>query len=213
MVWRRPVISFFIVFQLGLITCWLFCGFLAPKHNADLPNPVKFLDPQDADDHPNPLRSAANALGTFGQGATETFKPYVLMLGLEQDFGMFAPAPRTHNLHIVALITYEDGTTKLWFYPSPDRFNMLDRMGKERYRKFMNDNVASSTYVHYWRDIARFVGRLNNIYPGNKPVMVAFFRYKSEIPPPPQALGKTLPADTEMTQMMTYTLTPKDLEP
>lgn len=142
----------------------------------------------------------------------EQFAQYIFFLGLDQNFAMFAPNPPQHNVFLAALITYEDGATKLWFYPRMERLGIIERIGKERYRKFFNDNFAFNNVPEQQRDLARFIARQNDTYPDNKPVMVTLMRYHGDIPAPSQGIGKPLPRASNSHPIMTYPVAPEDLQ-
>jgi hypothetical protein len=142
----------------------------------------------------------------------EQFAQYIFFLGLDQNFAMFAPNPPSRNASLLAIITYENGETKLWFYPRMERLGILERMGKERYRKFFNDNFAFNNVPEQQRDLARFIARNNNNYPNNKPMMVTLMRYHCDIPPPSIGLGKPLPRLSEAKVLISYPVTSEDLQ-
>jgi hypothetical protein len=144
------------------------------------------------------------------------FWGYYHYLGLDQDFGVFAPYPRNQNPHLLALITYKDGTTKLWMAPRMERLDQLTRMQKERYRKFFDDNLAWGMYKTLWPDIAAYVARTNNDDATNPPQSVTVIRFSAIVLPPETGLkdeNKPLKNEPHFIKetIQTYRVRPEDL--
>lgn len=140
-----------------------------------------------------------------------SFFSYYSFFGLEQDFGVFAPKPRDSNPHLTAIITYADGTTKLWTYPRMERINLLDRIRMERYRKYFDDNVAWQRFEKLWPDLARWIARQNFNDPTNPPTMVTLQRFSSAVVIPELGLGKPNPPHSDHQVLATYPVKPVDL--
>lgn len=140
----------------------------------------------------------------------EPFRAYILFIGIDQDFSVFAPKPRSTNLHMCAVIRYRDGTERLWQYPRMERLAFVERMKKERYRKFFNDSLAWSRFKSFLPDVARYVARQNNDRQ-NPVTSVTLLRYAAEIPGPEEGLGKPLPEHSELSILLHYDLKPGDL--
>lgn len=140
-----------------------------------------------------------------------SFFSYYSFFGLEQDFGVFAPKPRDANPHLTAVITYKDGTTKLWTYPRMERIDLFTRIGKERYRKFFDDNLAWPRFEKMWPDLARWVARQNYDDPTNPPTMVSLIRFSSTVLLPEIGLGKPNLPHFEDKVLATYPVKAADL--
>lgn len=110
-------------------------------------------------------------------------KPYMLWTGLWQSWDMFAPNPLQINAHLEALVTFRDGTQRVWPFPRMEKLSYLERYTKERYRKWSSDYVRSDAYSSIWADTARYIAR-NHYNPLNPPSEVTLKRYWMEIPPP-----------------------------
>ena len=91
----------------------------------------------------------------YTQALNYFFHNYYFFLGLDQDFGVFAPVPRNSNPHLVAIVRYKDGTTRIWNSPRMERLGFLEKIPKERYRKFFDDNCVWDKVPETWPDIAR----------------------------------------------------------
>lgn len=143
-------------------------------------------------------------------------KGYLVFMGLGQTYAVFAPSPRELNVHLGAVITYQDGTAKRWDYPRVNRLSQLERIPKERYRKFGCDNLAWPDFQPFSRlllpDVAAYIARINNTNPGNPPVLVSIYRYSARIPKPEKGLGKPLPEHTDYKDLIQYKVTAEDLK-
>jgi hypothetical protein len=147
------------------------------------------------------------------QALAEEFKGYVLFAGLDQDFAMFAPDVRMINLHIEAVVTYKDGANRLYVYPRMERLSILNRMIKERYRKFGYDNIVRPIFSPLWPDFARFIARQCNVEPlKNPPAKVTVIWYQSTIAPPAVGLGKPIPFQSQGHTLISLPISEEDLQ-
>ncbi|MBK9282279.1 MAG: hypothetical protein IPM93_29340 [Candidatus Obscuribacter sp.] len=121
----------------------------------------------------------------YTQALNYFFHNYYFFLGLDQDFGVFAPVPRNSNPHLVAVVRFKDGTTRIWNSPRMERLGFLEKIPKERYRKFFDDNCVWEKTPMAWPDIARYVARVSLVEKSNPPETVSLIRFSSRIPPPP----------------------------
>ncbi len=145
------------------------------------------------------------------QALIENFRQYLGFLALNQDYSVFAPNPRSVNVHLEALVTYSDGTTRIWRYPRTERMNLWQAMIKERYRKFGDDNIAWTLNNKLLQDLARYVARLTS-NGSHKAMMVTLIRYFAAIPPFPYGLNEKLPAHYEVHILNTYAVKAEDLQ-
>jgi hypothetical protein len=145
------------------------------------------------------------------QELVNTFRDYLGFFALYQDYSVFAPNPRSVNVHMEAVVTYADGSSRLWQYPRIERMNMWQRIIKERYRKFGDDNIAWTLNNKFLQDLARYVARITSSG-SHKAVMVSIVRYFAAIPPPPYGLNTSLPPQFERQTLTTYEVKPEDLE-
>lgn len=146
------------------------------------------------------------------QLAARLLKPfwnYFLFFGLEQDFSVFAPSPIQANVNFVAIVTYQDGTSKIFPFPRLNRIGLIEKLSKERWRKFLDDNLGSDRYPFLYKDIARFVARTNNL-PGNPPCAVCIYRYTGIIPAPESK--KNNPPAFVIKSLIAYDVRPEDLK-
>jgi len=111
---------------------------------------------------------------------------YMNFVGIWQTYSVFAP-PRSNNLHLIAIVTYKDGTTRIYPLPRVDRMPLFDKVRKERFRKYLEDNAAwTEVYGSFLvKDLARYIGRESDVFKGsqaNPPHSVSLIRLHSELP-------------------------------
>lgn len=117
-------------------------------------------------------------------GFREAVRPYLWWSGLFQQWDMFAPSPMTINGYVEADVVFRDGATRTWTFPRMEKLGLVDRLFRERYRKYVNDYMRTDEYAALWPDAARYVARANR-QPANPPIAVVLYRYWSEIGPQP----------------------------
>jgi hypothetical protein len=138
-------------------------------------------------------------------------RSYILFWGLDQDYQVFAPSPRAANITVLGIVTYGDGTMAIWQFPQMEDLSLTTKIWKERFRKFVDDNLASSSDVRLKQDVARYIAR-NSMKPGQGPLMVSLIRLSAEIPPPALGLGHELPPNSSTKTLINYEVLPEDLQ-
>lgn len=113
----------------------------------------------------------------------QPFDRYVIFFGIHQAFNVFAPSPRQNNNHVLASITYADGSTQIHALHRLERVPLFQKLFVERHRKFLSDNVTSGRFPFLYDDIARYIARRHNELPGNPPAVVSLYSYTCSIPP------------------------------
>jgi hypothetical protein len=143
---------------------------------------------------------------------TNVFRGYIIFLGLDQDYSMFAPAPRKINRHMFALVTFHDQSTAIWSYPRMERLKYWQSMFKERYRKFGNDNIVESCFKMYLPDLARYIARLHAC-PGNEPDLVSIYVSEDDMIEAQLALSEkeSVNPPHRLIKLFTYIVEPPDL--
>ena len=136
-------------------------------------------------------------------------RPYLVYTGLFQKWDMFAPDPSKLNNFIGAMITYNNGDSKLWTFPRMENLGYVDKYFEERFRKYANDCLRLDDYSALWPDAARYIARVNN-RTGNPPVGVQLIRYWS-IVPPPGANGEETQPNWNQYAFYRYQIQPGDL--
>jgi len=147
----------------------------------------------------------------------EPLQPFLSFFCLHQGYGVFAPSPSTRNSHMVALVFYDDGTSRLYALPRLERISMLQKLYKERYRKFLEDNLPNKNNAHIVNDVARFVARQCDVFkgkdrngPANRPKVVMLINMWSEVPP--IHVHKPSPLHFNMNVLCSYPVKSEDLE-
>lgn len=140
------------------------------------------------------------------------FLSYLNFFGLWQGWSVFE-SPRKYNEYLTALITFKDGSTKAWEFPRMEKMGIVEKMFKEKYRRWTNDCVSDESKPFLWPDAARYVARLNNDRLENPPNTVSIVRHWTWIPAPEFGLGKPLPtADDGQSTLYTGKITAEDLK-
>jgi hypothetical protein len=92
------------------------------------------------------------------QEIKEATNNYVLFVGLDQSYTVFAPPPE-FNLHFFAIVTRRSGLMEIWQYPRMDNLSLWDKLFKERYRKFLNDNLSLGALRSHLPALAQYIAR------------------------------------------------------
>lgn len=141
----------------------------------------------------------------------DVLSPPVTMLGLEQNWALFSPKLRDINFYNMAMITFRDGSVKLYEWPRMDRSNSIEQAQNEKYRKMFNDCFAWHSFGDFQPAVARFVARAN-ANPENPPVRVALGYFWAYIPKPEQGFTQaTLPELTKFNCYYVYQVQPRDM--
>jgi hypothetical protein len=136
------------------------------------------------------------------------FDRYIIFLGLDQNYSMFAPVVRKTNRHLIALITFPDLSTVIWLYPRVERMGIIEAMQKERYRKFANDNIVAPCFKMFLPDFARYIARAHTSI-DNNPAQVSLYLSEEDIPKP--AVSKE-EEPSRITNIFTYQVESTDLK-
>lgn len=108
-------------------------------------------------------------------------RDYVVWSGVEQSWQMFSPNPDTHDLDVVAHVTYKSGQARDWHFPRMRDLGYADRYRHERMRKFLEIADYNETL---WQPMARYAARQCDTRAGDPPVQVALTRLIRDVPPP-----------------------------
>lgn len=107
--------------------------------------------------------------------------PVVELLGLEQNWSVFAPNPRRLTLGLYALIEHADGSVERWELPT-HREPLLSPYRTYRWQKWMEHARADDT-SQLWAPTARWLARTHDD-PDNPVVRVRLIRRWYDTPPP-----------------------------
>jgi hypothetical protein len=147
----------------------------------------------------------------------EPFQKIYVFFDLYQGYGVFAPNPATNNSHITATVMYEDGSIRIYPLMRIERVSLLEKLIRERHRKFLEDNIPQPANIRLLDDVARFVARqcndvkpTENGKPALKPKIVTLIYFWSEIPP--IASNKPNARQFNKRILCTYPVHPEDLQ-
>jgi hypothetical protein len=106
-------------------------------------------------------------------------QPYLNVLGLGEDWGVFAPNPRQEVIYATGILAYSDGTRSEWSFPvRPGIMAYSDY----RWQKF-EEHVRLDNFKGLWRPFSEYLAT-HEATPGKKVVQVGLVRRWAEINPP-----------------------------
>jgi hypothetical protein len=150
--------------------------------------------------------------GYIGDKLQNIIRPVVVFSGLDQQWTLFSPVIRNINFHSTAVITFQDGSTKLYEWPRMEKLSFFDRWRFEKMRKFMNDCMPWPEYRDFWPALARFLTRAN-LNPKNQPTYVSLAYNFVEIPTFGNWTDRYhLPEHIHRVNWFVYKVIPKDLQ-
>ncbi|HEY9785520.1 MAG TPA: hypothetical protein V6D17_08980 [Candidatus Obscuribacterales bacterium] len=106
------------------------------------------------------------------QRLKSVLQPTERALGLTQNWRLFSPELRQINYYPVAVITFADGSTKLYEFPRLEKMSLSERFRRQKLCKLFQDSLPWSDFHYFWPYAARYVARANTD-PENQPQMVA----------------------------------------
>jgi hypothetical protein len=130
------------------------------------------------------------------------FVGYLNFFGLWQGWSVFEK-PRTYNGYLTATITFKDGTKRTWEFPRMEKMNLVEKMFKEKFRRWTNDCVSDENLSFLWPDTTRYIARLNHTGHSN-PKSIAIIRHWTWIEPPEKGISRPL-RETDDGQDTLYT--------
>jgi hypothetical protein len=119
----------------------------------------------------------------------KTVGPYFSLVGLQQEWSLFAPDPIAANSYVDAEVVLEDGEVRTWDFPRLESLDFKERYGKARYRKFAGW-LYRRNYAYAWADAARYAARQFR-GAGSAVRTVKLLRHWERIPPMTAASGLT----------------------
>lgn len=168
----------FVVFHVVAITIW--CIPEPPKQYQTKPDSWKF-DTKSVADAARSLNYGLRILNTeYGRSSIASL--YLLPTGFWQYWDMFAPDPASTDIYCDAIVTYRDGSKKIYHYPRMYDLSIPVKYAKERYRKYY-ERAHSDDYEYLWPQFALRIAHLMD-NPTNPPVEVNLRRHWEQIAPP-----------------------------
>ena len=101
-----------------------------------------------------------------------TEKP-MQVLGWYQHWGLFSPLVRTNIYHETAIITFKDGSSKIYEYPRMDKMSLWEKFRREKLRKMFSDCMPWPGYNVLLPVFARHLAQSNN-NPKNPPTSISY---------------------------------------
>jgi hypothetical protein len=109
------------------------------------------------------------------------FWPYVNTLGVEQNWGVFAPDPRRQTIDPYARVTMSDGSQTTYRMPSGDP--VVGGYWDYRWRKWTEYVTQGSRTIQLAQPAAIWLAR-HHVSHGRRPLLVQFVRLWYELRPP-----------------------------
>jgi len=134
--------------------------------------------------------------------------PYFSLMGLRQEWSLFAPDPIASNSYVDAQVILENGDSRTWTFPQLEGLDFRERYSKARYRKFTGW-LYRKNFEYAWPDTARYVA---SQFKGSSsaPRTVKLIRHWSRIPP--ITSGRDIPPAWHSIVFFVYQIPPGDLE-
>ena len=112
--------------------------------------------------------------------------PYAVALGLDQNWGVFAPEPRPQTFDMRARIFYADGTAEWWTLP--ERNPVIGEYVDYRWRKWLEYIVNPSFQKVLFKPLATWLARTHTDA-HHEPVRIAFVARWYDLYPPGSVKG------------------------
>lgn len=111
----------------------------------------------------------------------ERVRPAALALGVEQNWGVFAPAPRDYGLRLQVVVRWSDGHRDVWKAPAGGP--LVSAYRDYRWRKWAEQASAQSGRA-LWRPAVLYVARRLPARRGAVPVSARLVCFTLELPAP-----------------------------
>ena len=92
----------------------------------------------------------------LSQKATKATRPVSNVLGIDQNWGVFAPDPRRQAIDLEAQIEYRDGVSTTWHLPLAG--SLVGGYHDYRWRKYL-ENVIQDSNEFLWEPTAMWIAR------------------------------------------------------
>jgi hypothetical protein len=134
--------------------------------------------------------------------------PYFSLMGLRQEWSLFAPDPIAVNSYIDAQVVFQNGDLRNWTFPRMEGLTFTERYSKARYRKYVGW-LYRKNFAYAWRDAAHYVERQ---FKGSAtpPRTVKLIRHWAWIPP--ITFEPDTPPVWHSNVFFVYRIPPEDLE-
>lgn len=117
------------------------------------------------------------------RGSIELAWPFMAALGWYQNWSLFSPHVRHISYHETAIITFADGSTRIYEYPRMDQMSVVERFRREKLRKMFGDDMPWEGYSQFLPVFARHLAR-SSFTKENPPVQISYVFNVVETPDP-----------------------------
>lgn len=142
-----------------------------------------------------------------------TWKP-MAAFGWYQSWSLFSPDVRHVIYHETAVITFEDGSTKMYEFPRTSEMSQIERFRREKLRKMYGDCMPWPGYAVFLPMFARHLA-YSNANPENPPKLVTFIFNMATNPPPDGpnfVMRDNLPKHTQKVLTFVYQVPEKEID-
>lgn len=100
-------------------------------------------------------------------------EPVISTFGLRQRWNLFAPDLVRVNQYSTVLLTYEDGSIRLYEWPRLDKLGVVEKFSHQRIRRFVTEFWARPRYKAFWPVSSRHLEKAFSL-PDNAVTRVEF---------------------------------------
>jgi hypothetical protein len=125
--------------------------------------------------------------------------PYMNATGLDQQWNMFAPSPRTEILYLEARVVHADGRVTTW-RPPVDDGALVGAYRDYHWRKFVEHAVvrpgSPDVWPQLWEPLARYIAA-QEADDGVPPVSVTLVKRSASVGPPDGSMPGRTPYEAQ----------------
>lgn len=125
----------------------------------------------------------------FKEAVVPYTHPPMIAFGWTQYWSLFCPEVRNVIYHETAVVTFQDGSTRLYEFPRFDLMSEREHFKREKLRKMFLDNMPWPGYEQFLPVFGRYIARAND-NPDSRPVQVTFVHNICNIPEPTFDMSK-----------------------
>lgn len=117
---------------------------------------------------------------------SDVYRPidsYLSFFSVYQTWNMFAPNPSRLNVHLTAVVEFDDGTKDTYYFPDSSKMTLAEKYTNgERYR-VISEAIRKDANSFMWKDVAKFALRkLKDTNFHKIPLKVDLYRHWYETP-------------------------------
>lgn len=100
-----------------------------------------------------------------------------------QHWSLFSPDVRSVIYHETAIVSYKDGTMKLYEFPRMEKLSQWEKFKHEKLRKLFSDNIPWAGFENFLPSTAQYLAASNQNQ-ANQPAMVTMIFNSTHNPKP-----------------------------